>query len=79
MFNNRTRNIIINRVHRESQNTSLRPNDNMLKLAAYYTKVFAGTVEKMHMTDEQKSQAMSAVNMEYYEILSARRSMGMVS
>ena len=51
----------------------------MLKLAAYYTKVFAGTVEKMHMTDEQKSQAMSAVNMEYYEILSARRSMGMVS
>ena len=79
MNNNIARNIIINKINRKNRMISLTPDDNTLRLAEYYTKVFARTVERMHMTSEQKSQAMSAVNMEYYEILSARRSMGMVS
>ena len=79
MFNNKTRNIIINKINRKNQNTSLTPDDNVLKLAEYYTKVFAGTIENMHMTDEQKNSAMAAVSMEYYEVLAARRNMCMVS
>lgn len=79
MFNNRTRNIIINKINRKNQNTCFTPDDNVMKLAEYYTRTFAATLERRHMTEEQKSQAMAAVCMEYNELLSARKSLGMVS
>lgn len=84
MSNNniRTRNIIINKENRSNRNhgkSPFTPDDALMRLAEYYVRVYAGTVEKMHMTEEQKREAKSAVNREYRELLSARAGMRLVS
>ncbi len=80
MYNNRARNIIINMPDRKPVSSNrTTPDNNQVKLAAYYTRIFAGTMEKMHIPEEQKRSAVWAVNMEYSEILATRGYTDMVS
>ncbi|MBQ9901340.1 MAG: hypothetical protein IJM51_02990 [Clostridia bacterium] len=71
----RSRNIIINRCGFEHTV----PDESVMRLAAYYTKAFSCTVEHMHMTDDEKKEAIAAVAREYDEMLSARGVYSMVS
>ncbi len=79
MFHKRAKNIIINRVNRENPDTRLTSDDNLIKLAAYYTKVYAETLDSMHISAKQKREAVAAVNREYNELLSAYGCMDKVS
>ena len=77
---NRANNIIINMPNQKRvRNGGNDPEGNLVRLAAYYTAVFTDTVERMHMSEEQKKAAVSAVNMEYGEILTSCRCVDMVS
>ncbi len=69
MYNNRVKNIIIN----TKPDGEAAPNDMQLRLADYYTRAYAKTVERLHLSGEEKQRAISAVNMEYDELVSYGR------
>ena len=75
MFNTRSRNILISR--KKAERTA--PDETTVRLAEYYAKAFAGTLEHMHLSREQREEAMDAVKREYDELLCARSLYGMVS
>lgn len=78
MFNKKSRNIIINRNRPRATET---PDETTIRLADYYLRVVAGTLDNMHITNDQKCEAMAAVKMEYSDMLRADRHdcMNMVS
>ncbi len=70
MFNNKSRNIIINR---SRQRTTEAENETVCRLADYYVRVVAGTLDNMHITNDQKSEALASVRTEYSDIRRADR------
>lgn len=55
-------------IRRAGKGTDHRSDEMLIKLAEYYTRAYAGTVERMHLTESQKAEAISAANMEYNEL-----------
>ena len=68
MFNSRSRNIFINK---KNSKTRTQTDDSVLRLAEYYTRVFADTLEHMHLSEERKAEALNVANREYNELVSA--------
>lgn len=72
----KNKNVIINKNVRKSGSV---PDDNQIRLAGYYIRMYAKTLEKLHLTEEQKSETMEAVIMEYHELVSAGGRLSLVS
>lgn len=47
----KNKNVIINKNVRKSGSV---PDDNQIRLAGYYIRMYAKTLEKLHLTEEQK-------------------------
>ena len=69
----KNKNVIINKNVRKSGSV---PDDNQIRLAGYYIRMYAKTLEKLHLTEEQKREA---VIMEYHELVSAGGRLSLVS
>lgn len=66
----KVQNVMINR---KSEQDQASPNEMQLRLAEYYTRAFAATVTGMRLSEAEKNMVISAVNIEYQELISAGR------